>query len=360
MFNFISSAYNYLSDVIRLNSGLDLKFPHILYLELTKKCNLRCKFCDIWKAKKGTQDDLTLNELIPLFDEAKQNNVQLVSLSGGEPLLRTDIYQIIAELIKRKLPVSLTTNATLLTKEKVVKLRDAGLRHLTVSLDAPMESVHDELRGRKGTFKRATDGINCIKKLAPNINININMTINRMNYNLITSMLDLCESLKITMLNLLPLHKKYPISMYNKQSKELFFNNKDDSKLLKKEICRFKEKLKKSGVFSLSDKYLSMIPYHHLGSGDSYLCFAGRLFCEIDNTGNVFPCYGHLSIMGNIRKQSLYSIWNSSKTKKIRNGLKKCSSCWESCYAEPSIRLSPLFLLRNPIRLLREYRSIIR
>lgn len=358
--NFFTSAYKYLNALVRLNLGLNLKFPLMVYLELTKKCNLRCKFCDIWKKNPNTKEELSITELKALFDEAKAKKTQLITLGGGEPFLRKDISEIIKELSRRELRTSITTNGTLIPRKEIKELSRTKQLSFNFSIDGPSAEIHDELRRKKGTFNKATNTIRLIKQYAPHIKVNISIVLNQRNYNLLPEMLKLCEELDVAALNVLPIHKTYPQSICGKQEESLFFTDKKDTEKLKKEIIKFKSLLSKSPVSSMSDAFLDLIPYRHLMKKFLYHCFGGNLFCEINYRGDVFPCYGKPKVMGNIKQESLSSIWAGEKAANIRKELKNCSSCFQNCYTEPSLRLSPLFLLKNPFNMLKEYRLFLR
>jgi len=347
--NFFISSYKYLSAMARLNLGMNLKYPLLVYMELTRRCNLKCRFCGIWR--ESTREELTLLDLKKLFDEAKEKKVQLLTLGGGEPFLRKDISEIIKELSKRGLRTSITTNGTLISRKKIKEISRTKQLSFNFSIDGPSAEIHDGLRRKKGTFNKATNTIRLIKQYAPHIKVNISIVLNQRNYYLLPEMLGLCEELDAAAINLLPIHMAYPQSIYDKQEEGLFFKDKKDTEKLKKEIANFKNLLKKSPVSSASDTFLNLIPYH---------CFGGDIFCEINYQGDVFPCYGKPRAIGNIKQESLSSIWAGKKAVKIRKQLRNCSSCFQNCYTEPSLRFSPLFLLKNPLRMLRDYKLLLR
>ena len=116
-------------------------------LEVTKRCNARCDFCDYWKEKTVPE----LKDYVPVIKKLKPLSV---SLTGGEPLLRKDLTDIIASLRQNLgfLFISLITNGALLTKERGVELWKAGLDELSISLDY-LDERHDRERGIPGLTK---------------------------------------------------------------------------------------------------------------------------------------------------------------------------------------------------------------
>ncbi len=160
--------------------------PLILYLELTRNCNLRCQFCDMWKIKYRNPEDLSkelsLSEIINLVDEAKRMGTILIHLAGGEVLLRPDIVEIVRQINKRGLASSLTTNGTLLSEKMIKDLIAAGLKHIIVSLDSSFPEIHDEIRGVRGTFEKVVQSIKDIKTISDNMKISINTLITKKNF----------------------------------------------------------------------------------------------------------------------------------------------------------------------------------
>ncbi|MBQ6336270.1 MAG: radical SAM protein [Ruminococcus sp.] len=135
--------------------------PMTIGWDITHMCNLRCKHCYA-DAGKCSEHEFTLEEIKKVVDELDELGAVLIALSGGEPLMRRDICDIISYIRKKGIEVFLNTNGTMLTKERINALRDAGLRHFEISFDG-LESQHDFIRG-KGSFERALRGFdNCIE-----------------------------------------------------------------------------------------------------------------------------------------------------------------------------------------------------
>ncbi|MFH1018779.1 MAG: radical SAM protein [Pseudomonadota bacterium] len=125
--------------------------PISVNLEVTKRCNAACDFCDYWKTKKET----VLGDYGPIV---RKIDPMMVTLTGGEPLLRTDLAEIIRGL-KRAMPVSyiaMITNASLLTEEKARELADAGLDQISISVDY-VDNRHDRSRGIPGLWKHISE-----------------------------------------------------------------------------------------------------------------------------------------------------------------------------------------------------------
>lgn len=138
-----------------------------LTFEVSRRCNLRCRFCyNAWKIK-GNQEagEITTRQALHLLGKAiDQAGAKEITLSGGEPLLRQDIFQIIKFLKKRAVKVALVTNGTLLTREVADKCISEGVDLFQVSLLSDQQDLHNRLAGRE-CFHKAIDGILNVRNL---------------------------------------------------------------------------------------------------------------------------------------------------------------------------------------------------
>jgi len=137
--------------------------PKTAYYEVSEKCNLSCKFCysNSPYAAKPYKGNLVLERKI--LKKLSDINVLSLILSGGEPLLNEDVFEIV-KIAKDMIPnVAITTNGTLIGIEEAKKLRDAGVDVIQLSVESPKERIHDYLRG-EGTFKKTMTAIDNLKK----------------------------------------------------------------------------------------------------------------------------------------------------------------------------------------------------
>jgi len=130
-------------------------------VKVTENCNSRCITCDVWKS--GFQTDLTIQELKNVFYQLKEIGIKIIGFTGGEPLLRKDIAELIKEAKKiTGAQVYIVTNGILL-KKKAKEIIDAGIDWIAISLDG-IEKTDEKIRGVPGHFKMVIDGINELKK----------------------------------------------------------------------------------------------------------------------------------------------------------------------------------------------------
>ena len=147
------------------------------YLQIIRKCNNECVFCSNPQFEK----EIGLKEAIAEIEKLKKEGVNEIFLTGGEPTISKDLFQIIQFLKRSKIEPRLITNGVELSSLSMVKkLRQEGLRSIYVSLHAHDEAIADKLAQRKGHFKQAIMGIKNV--LGLDIQVNINCTINAMNY----------------------------------------------------------------------------------------------------------------------------------------------------------------------------------
>ena len=140
-------------------SKIDYLFPKEVIVSVTSRCNLRCRMCDIWKSKKK---ELTTEIWKRFIDDISAVGVKTIVFSGGEPLLRQDIFELIAYSREKKLNVCLTSNGTLIDNDIADKLLSSGIGVVNISLEGPSE-VHNYLRGG-GSFEKAVAALEKLRQ----------------------------------------------------------------------------------------------------------------------------------------------------------------------------------------------------
>ncbi|MEK5164482.1 radical SAM protein [Paenibacillus sp. FSL R5-0527] len=141
-----------------------------LDLNVTNRCNLLCKHC-VFNSGAPNDDELSLMEIRTIIDDAKEQGLEDLHITGGEPLLRKDLTDIISYADSRGLKLRLISNGTLLTGAKLTELKQAGLRELMISLDG-MEGQHDEIRGCRGSFQKTVTAVTQAVQMGFNVRVN--------------------------------------------------------------------------------------------------------------------------------------------------------------------------------------------
>ncbi len=157
--------------------------PRSFDISVTKKCNLKCKYCFYQKEMKN-REDLSLEEWEKFFTELKNLAAEDLCLSGGEVFSRKDIWNFIDALIDSNLRYSVLTNGTLFDEEAVKQIqrgkRKARLSNIQFSIDGPNADIHDLSRGT-GSFEKAVKGLILAKEAG--LNVSVRMTVNKFNLN---------------------------------------------------------------------------------------------------------------------------------------------------------------------------------
>ena len=134
--------------------------PYIVIWEVTQACDLACVHCRASAQSNRSPLELSTEEGKRLIDEIAQMQVPVFVLTGGDPIKRPDLFELIAHAGKAGVRVSLTPSATpLLTRDVICRLKESGLARLAVSLDGSHREMHDAFRGMSGSFDRTMEAI---------------------------------------------------------------------------------------------------------------------------------------------------------------------------------------------------------
>ncbi len=154
-------------------------FKPVIFWNITYACNLRCKHCYIRAAGRG-KDELNTEEARGLVQQMVDMGIPLLILSGGEPLIRDDFWDIIEPAAKAGKPkLSLSTNGTLITKDVAQKLKDYKFQYVGISIDSMKPEEHDYFRGVKGAFEMTMRGIR--NSIEAGLDVGIRTTITKYN-----------------------------------------------------------------------------------------------------------------------------------------------------------------------------------
>lgn len=137
----------------------DIKGPRIVAWESTVACNLACVHCRASAQITSEPDELTTEKVFDLIDQLAEFSQPIFVISGGEPLMRPDIFDIAAYGTQRGLRVAVSPNGTLITPQVVRQLKEAGVRRISVSIDGSTAAYHDMIRGVPDAFDAAMEGL---------------------------------------------------------------------------------------------------------------------------------------------------------------------------------------------------------
>jgi pyrroloquinoline quinone biosynthesis protein E len=330
--------------------------PHslpFLVCFLTFRCNSRCRMCDFWRTPvRQAEVELSTAEWSRVIDEAADLGAWVVSMSGGEPLLRPDCAALIRRAHDRGLTTHLCTNGLLLDSERARALGDAGLDSVNVSLDSPVAAVHNHLRGRD-LFDDAVAGIRRLTQVAPNVRVGVNCVITRVNYKDLAPMVAFAESLGAKALRFGPLHTNL---LHREKDPESYGNlvlTPADVPVLEAEVRRLLAAFDAGRVHRNSRPFLRGagrvargLPHHG--------CVAGFATACVDPYGFVAPC-PDIEGRESVRTAPLGTIWRSADFQRLRRRVLHCRRpCWDTTYAELSLRFRLRSTLADPRQFLGE------
>jgi len=156
-----------------------------------RRCNLRCVHCYSHSRDQEYSDELTTEEGMALVDDLADFGSPVILFSGGEPLMRPDIFELIGRAAERKVRAVVSTNGTLISEDVAARLKDAGLSYVGISLDG-LEQTNDRFRNVQGAYQRALTGVrNC---LARGVKVGLRFTVTRYNYQDVDGIFDLIHS----------------------------------------------------------------------------------------------------------------------------------------------------------------------
>ncbi|MFH1322407.1 MAG: heme b synthase [Methanobacteriota archaeon] len=312
-----------------------IKPPRLIAWELTNACNLACIHCRASAIRDPTPDELSTAEAKHFVDELVEYK-PIIILTGGEPLLRSDVYDIAQYASGHGLRVVLATNGTLLTPDIAKKLKDVGIQRVSISIDGSTKETHDIFRGETGAFEAALRGIDILKNAG--LSFQINTTITKRNLTEIPNIYELALELGASALHiflLVPTGRGEEIESEEIPPEEYervlnwFYDKSKTSRIQLKATCAphyfriIRQRAKAEGVRITKETH----GLEAMTKG----CLGGSGFCFVSSTGNVYPC-GYLpALAGNIRQKPFKMIWEKSKvfndlrdTGKLKG---KCGEC---------------------------------
>ena len=358
--------------------------PRLIFWEVTKGCNLRCIHCRATATELSSPTDLPTTKALDIIDQIVAVANPILVLSGGEPLYRSDIFQLARYAGDKGLRVALATNGTLVTKEVARMIADSAIKRVSISLDGADATTHDTFRGIPGAFEAALYGFRNLK--AVGMSVQINMTIARHNAEQLPRVLELAKTIGADALHtflLVPVgcgvdiaaDQMVPPEEYERML-NWFYDRSLEGGIELKATCaphyfrvvrqrRVADRhaaeaaakvsptpsptypdaigptdMLMPGGTGISLRPMNPPPGHHTGHPSGHPndmnamtkgCLAGTGVCFISHEGEVYPC-GYLpAIAGDLRKEQFADIWaNATVFNELRDtaNLKgKCGCC---------------------------------
>jgi len=308
--------------------GRKVKMPGpVVIWNLIRRCNLRCKHCYSTSLDIDFKDELTTEQIKATIDDLKVAHVPVLILSGGEPLLRPDIFEITAYAKAKGFYVALSTNGTLINEDNIEQIKAADYQYVGISIDG-LEEFHDEFRRQQGSFKTSMHAIKLCKEAG--IKIGMRLCLTRDNHKDLPAMLDLMEEYGVDKFYLS--HLNYSgRGKRNAESDAMFKMTKEAMELLYERAWSHIEQGIESdfvtgnndadGPFLLKwaeKKFGKEYPNRVANLRQRLINWGGNAsgvnVANIDNTGTIHPdTYWWNHPIGNVKTEKFSQVWKHTQ-----------------------------------------------
>lgn len=298
-------------------------------LELTKQCNNNCQYCyNVWKANKSyPKHELSTEEWKKILDRVtKETKPKLIALSGGEPLLRNDFFEILKHINKKGVKTTLITNGTLLTKEVIKKCLDYGVINFELPLLSDKPEIHDALTRNKGSWDKVIQNIIEIKKQGGSLAVVfviVKSNVNRVKETMKISIALDADSILANRFNVGGEGIKYKDKLAP-SPQELDKAYSEIDSLAEEYEIRVNSGIPVPRCIMDTSRY-KQINFFNCPRGGDYSYYA------IDPAGNVRPCNHSSLILGNLLHLKTTEIINS---KKVIDYFQACPEECNGCHLE--------------------------
>ncbi len=303
----------------------DRFLPRIISWNTTLRCNLKCPHCYIDAARTEQKPELTTAQGKQLIDQIARVSRPMLILSGGEPLLRPDIFELSRYATAKKLTVVLGTNGTLITDAVAGRIKEAGVKAVAVSVDSAVPEQHDAFRGKTGAWKAAWEGIDaCIRT---GIRVQVNTTVTLQNFTEVGTVMDRARehgASSFHLFFLVPTGRGKEVGDISPDQYEEVISRALYTMVRYGDQLRIRPVCAPQFIRIAAEKGINVRDH---GRG----CIAGLSYCRIYPTGEVTPCPYLPLVAGNILDSDFGEIWYRSpvlaKLRDFRNLEGKCGIC---------------------------------
>ncbi len=308
--------------------------PFRVICEVTYRCNARCIHCYAPAPQPYRITELTLKEWKKLFEDISDMGAFRVVFTGGEPLLREDLFEMVACVHNLGLATTLETNGSLLDRKKVEKLVKAGINVINISINRSNPHDYDVFSGYKGLFKKVIDDFKILEDYP--VDTAVFTTVTKVNIKEIPEIIDIAADVKADRIAFVPISP----AGRARTNQDLYPTPQEYMDVLKRiyeKDLQYPDLLIKYP--SLPAFYfresIGLGVYEEIKKKKGYieLCNAGITSYVIDPAGNVKPCTVTAgTTIGNVKKDSLRDVWLSSSVLETLRDIRKnmetpCSNC---------------------------------
>ncbi len=304
--------------------------------EMTRSCNLACVHCRAGACAEPDPDDLTTEEGRSLIDGIARVGKPILIMTGGEPLMRPDLFDLARYATKAGLRPVVATNGVLITRETAGEIASVGIPRVSISLDGATPEDHDAFRGVPGAFEGSVQGIENLRSAG--VSVQINTTLTRRNRRRLSEIMSLAEKMGADAFHVFLL---VPTGRAKEMSGEEMGPEEYEETLL--EFYRLSRKSGLETRATCAPQYYRILRQQAKAEGLEVTeqtfglnartrgCLGGLSFVFVSHRGDLQPC-GYFDVQaGNIRERSFADLWeNAGLFKELRNFSlleEKCGKC---------------------------------
>lgn len=340
-------ALQYLFTYASFYSGYPLCGPILGTFVTNYRCNYHCKMCDFPDREQRLRNkglkELSTAQLKQLLKDFRDLGTAGIGFTGGEPLLREDIFELLKYAKDLGLITHLNTNGFLLHEENVAKLFSSGVDSVNISLDGASPKTHDTIRGYNGAFDKVIKAVGYILKKRKEENSKVRLkvvcVINEFNIDEVSDIVKLAANLGTDCIEFIPEQAFVP----GDNKRHLRFNEDFMNKARK--VTDYLIFAKQSGeAIENSYRHLKLFIPSFKGKKFPFACFAAYNSYAVDCYGEIYPCMSWVSWnrpVGNIKYVPFKKFWYSKSYNRIRPNITKCRDCHLNCQAELNFLFNP-------------------
>jgi len=296
--------------------------PSLISWNLTKMCNLRCPHCYMEAGRKAGYE-LTTQECISLIGEMKSLGTEMLILTGGEPLMRKDIYDIARTASDQGIWVVMGTNGVLITDRVAERMVECGVKGVGISIDSLDPAKHNHFRGGPNAWEYSVRALEICRDHG--LQVLIQTSVMDMNYTEIPQMIDFARRKNAWSLNFYFLVQTGRGHSMNDLSAER-------TEEMLSYLVDVQDQNRPMLVRSKCAPHFKRISYEKGRGGlESGGCMAGTQYCRITPEGDVTPCPYMTLVAGNVREKTFTEIWETSPTllqlRDVKNLKGRCGEC---------------------------------
>ncbi|GAB4483833.1 MAG: heme b synthase [Thermodesulfovibrionales bacterium] len=310
------------------------------------RCNYRCVMCGLPQRDMEFNDrglrEFDTARMLRVIDEFASLGVSGIGFTGGEPLLRKDVFELLAHAKRRGMISHLNTNGALLDDTAARNIVSAGVDSLNVSLDGAHAKTHDAIRGVEGAFEKAVRAVEraiaARKRSGAGLRIKTVAVLGEDNIDEAVEIVGLSQDLGADCVEFIP-QQPFAVGKQNVPAAPTFQGKVET-------IAGTLIRMKRSGArIENSLAHLRLFSRSFSGEPSPLKCFAGYNSLAVDCYGEIYPCvpwYNWRRPAGNVQETDLEGFWYSKRYNRLRKEVSGCRGCYLNCQAELNILFSPL------------------